>query len=149
MHVGDSPSDIEAAEELFFQLFPTVNYFRLQIGIPLESIFFQASNKFPDQLVSSTSCIFTCFNKMSNVLFWIVPSTKLLKLWRLVPTKHSQIINSFGIWLKVHERSLSRSFILSSYKACVIISCNCWTDKEVIEMDCCVWFSCNTTFPLS
>ena len=31
----------------------------------------------------------------------------------------------------------------------VIIICSCWTNREVKEMNCCVWFFYNTTFPLS
>lgn len=31
---------------------------------------------------------------------------------------HSQVVNSFGVWLGIHKRSLWRSSILSSYEAC-------------------------------
>ena len=53
-----------------------------------------------DQVISFT----TYFNKVDNVLLYVVLSIELLERRRLESDKHSQIVDSFNLWLWVKKK---------------------------------------------
>ena len=43
---------------------------------------------------------------MGNVLLWVAISIELLELWGLVPNRRSEVVDSFGVRLGVHEKAV-------------------------------------------
>ena len=96
-------SAIKLIKEFFFKLLPTIDWFRLQVSIPIESISFKWSNKLPNKEVSSSSCILASLYEVSNMLFWTSFPIKLLEFRRLVFIRHSHVVNALFIRLWIRE----------------------------------------------
>ncbi|TYK11599.1 uncharacterized protein E5676_scaffold263G00430 [Cucumis melo var. makuwa] len=109
-HVDYTSSVVETVEKVPLKLLPTINGFGFKFGLPVEGVSFESSDELFE---ASRTSNFTCFDEVSNVLFWIALSIKLLELRWFVPIQHSQIVDTLHIWLKVQRESLSRSTILS------------------------------------
>lgn len=62
-------SVIEAIEKIPLKLLSTINDFRFKVGLPVEGISFESSDKLFDQQISPRTNSFTCFNEVSNKLF--------------------------------------------------------------------------------
>ena len=62
-------SAVETVEKVLLKLFPTINGFRFQVGVPVEDISFESSNKLfyqqitsvPEILHVSMKCAIYCF----------------------------------------------------------------------------------------
>ena len=67
------------------------------------------------------------------MLFFVALSVELLKL---IPSRHSEVVDSLGVRFGVHEEVYEDPpyWALMEF---VIMSCSCWTDKEVTKVDCC------------
>ncbi|KAA0041833.1 uncharacterized protein E5676_scaffold83G00230 [Cucumis melo var. makuwa] len=117
-HADDMSSAVEAVEKVPLKLLPTINGFGFKIGVPVEGIFFKSLDKLFYQQIPSCTSSFTCFNEMSNVLFWVGLSIKLLELGWLVSIQHYEIVDPLPICLGIQRESLSRTTILIFNEVC-------------------------------
>ena len=96
-HVDDTLCVVEVIEKISLKVLPTINGFRLKVGVSVESVSFESSNELFYQQISSRTNSFTCFIEMSNMLFWVAIYIKLLELGWLISIRHSEIVDPLRI----------------------------------------------------
>ena len=117
-HVDDTSGSVQAIEKVPLKLLPTINGFMFQVNVPVEGVSFESLDKLFYQQISSRTSSFTCFNEVSNVLFWVAFSIKLLELGWLVSIRPSKTDDPLRIWFGIQRESLSKSTILSFDGVC-------------------------------
>ena len=98
-HANSALSGVESVKELLFYLFRTVNGFKFQACIPIEGDPFKRSNKLLYQPFFLSASIAIPFNEVSDVLFGIPLTIKLVEFRGLVAMGHKKDINPFRIRL--------------------------------------------------
>ncbi|KAA0036870.1 uncharacterized protein E5676_scaffold110G002440 [Cucumis melo var. makuwa] len=76
-HTDDTLAAVKAIEKVPLKLLPTINGFRLKVGVLVENVSFESLDELFYQQIPSCTSSFTCFNKLSDVLFWVAISIKL------------------------------------------------------------------------
>ena len=68
-YVNNTSGVVEDIKKVPLKLLPTINGFKLQVDVLVESISFKSLNELFHQQIPSRTNSLTCFNEMSNVLF--------------------------------------------------------------------------------
>jgi len=82
-------------------LFPAVDGFRLQVGVPVKSNTLKGSDELFHQMISLSSSITARFNETCNVLLGVAFFIELIELWRLISMRHAKRVNPLCIRLGV------------------------------------------------
>jgi len=89
-HTNGLLSVVEPIQGFLLYFPPIVDGLGLQVGILVKSNTFQRLDElFYHQIVICASIV-VCLNEMSNMLFWITLSIKLLELYRLVAMGYAE-----------------------------------------------------------
>ncbi|KAA0047488.1 uncharacterized protein E5676_scaffold313G00110 [Cucumis melo var. makuwa] len=107
-HADHTSGAVEAIEKVPLNLLPTINKFKLQVGVPVEGVSFESLDDLFYQKFPSCTSTFTCFNEMSNMLFWVALFIKLLELGWLVSIRHFAIVDPLCIWLEIQKRKFEQ-----------------------------------------